>query len=38
MSYTVHASAGLIVLQSATERSVALCSELRFPDGPMTDH
>jgi hypothetical protein len=21
------------VLQSATERSVALCSELRFPDG-----
>jgi hypothetical protein len=25
-------SASLIVLQDATERSVALCSELRFPD------
>jgi hypothetical protein len=30
------ASVGLIVLQSATERSVALCSELRFPDVVLT--
>jgi hypothetical protein len=28
----VRASAGLIVLQNATEHSVALCSNLRFPD------